>query len=44
MAKKITDEKLLEMLLVHGGASGAAAALGTDHLTVHALIMWMIIH
>ncbi len=28
MAKKITDEKLLEMLLVHGGASGAAGALG----------------
>lgn len=27
MAKKISDEKLLEMLLVHGGASGAATAL-----------------
>ena len=25
MAKKITDEKLLEMLLIHGGVRGAAA-------------------
>ena len=28
MAKKVSDEKLLEMLLVHGGASGAASVLG----------------
>lgn len=28
MAKKVSDEKLLETLLIHGGASGAAAALG----------------
>lgn len=34
MAKKITDEKLLEMLLVHGGASGAAAALGISRNAV----------
>ena len=27
MAKKITDEALLEALLVHGGVSGAAASL-----------------
>jgi len=28
MAKKITDEKLLEMLLIHGGVRGAAAVCG----------------
>ena len=28
MAKKISDEKLLELLLVHGGVTGAAAASG----------------
>ena len=27
MAKQVTDEKLLEMLLVHGGVRGAAVAL-----------------
>ncbi len=28
MAKKVSDEKLLEMLLVHGGVGGASTALG----------------
>ena len=34
MAKKVSDEKLLEMLLVHGGATGAAAALGISRNAV----------
>lgn len=35
MAKKITDEKMLEMLLVHGGARGAAAALNVSQNAVY---------
>lgn len=34
MGKKVTNEKLLEMLLVHGGATGAAAALNISRNTV----------
>ena len=32
---KITDEKLLQMLLVHGGVSGAAAACGLSKAAIY---------
>ena len=35
MAKKITDEKLLEMLLIHGGVRGAAAACGISQNAIY---------
>lgn len=35
MAKKVTDEKLLEMLLVHGGVRGAAVALGISENAIY---------
>lgn len=35
MAKKVSDEKLLEMLLVHGGVRGAAAVLGISQNAVY---------
>ena len=35
MAKKVTDEKLLEMLLVHGGVRGAAAVLGISENAIY---------
>lgn len=35
MAKKVTDENLLENLLVHGGATGAAAALGISRNAIY---------
>lgn len=35
MGKQITDEKLLELLLVHGGVSGAAAACGLSKNAVY---------
>lgn len=34
MAKRVSDEKLLEMMLIHGGASGAAAVLGISRTAV----------
>ena len=33
--KKVSDEKLLEMLLIHGGATGAASALGISRNAVY---------
>lgn len=35
MAKKITDEKLLEMLLIHGCVRGAAAACGISQNAIY---------
>lgn len=35
MPKTVTDEKLLEMLLVHGGVSGAATALGLSRNAIY---------
>ncbi|MBE7009105.1 MAG: hypothetical protein E7422_08230 [Ruminococcaceae bacterium] len=35
MAKKVTDEKLLEMLLVCGGTGGAASALGISRNAIY---------
>ena len=35
MAKKVSDEKLLEMLLVHGGVRGAAAVLGISQNAIY---------
>lgn len=35
MAKKITDEKLLEMLLIHGGVRGAAAVCGISQNAIY---------
>ena len=35
MAKKVTDEKLLEMLIVHGGASGASTILGISRNAIY---------
>ena len=35
MAKQVTDEKLLEMLLVHGGVRGAAVALGLSENAIY---------
>ena len=35
MPKKVTDEKLLEMLLVHGSVSGAATALGLSRNAIY---------
>lgn len=35
MPKTVTDEKLLEMLLVHGGVSGAATALGMSRNAIY---------
>ena len=35
MAKKVTDEKLLEMLLVHGGVTGAAHVLGISENAIY---------
>ena len=35
MAKKITDDKLLEMLLIHGGVKGAAAATGLSQNAIY---------
>ena len=32
---KITDEKLLQMLLIHGGVSGAAAACGISKAGIY---------
>ena len=35
MAKQISDEKLLELLLVHGGVSGAATACGLSRNAIY---------
>ena len=35
MRKRVTDAQLLEALLVHGGASGAAAALGISRNAIY---------
>lgn len=35
MAKKVTDEKLLEMLLIHGGVHGAAIVLGLSENAIY---------
>ena len=35
MAKKITDEKLLEMLLIHGGVRGAASVCGISQNAIY---------
>ena len=35
MPKKVSDEKLLEMLLVHGGVGGAATALGMSRNAIY---------
>ena len=35
MPKTVTDEKLLEMLLVHGGVGGAATALGMSRNAIY---------
>lgn len=35
MGKRVTDTKLLEALLIHGGASGAAAALGISRNAIY---------
>ena len=35
MGKKVTDSKLLEAMLVHGGASGAAGALGISRNAIY---------
>ena len=35
MPKTVTDEKLLEALLVHGGVSGAATALGLSRNAIY---------
>ena len=35
MAKQISDEKLLELLLVHGGVSGAAATCGLSKNAIY---------
>lgn len=35
MPKKVNDEKLLEMLLVHGGVRGAAAACGLSQNAIY---------
>ena len=35
MAKKVSDEKLLEMMLVHGGVRGAAAVLGISQNAIY---------
>lgn len=35
MAKQISDEKLLELLLIHGGVGGAAAACGLSKNAIY---------
>lgn len=35
MAKKVSDEQLLEALLVHGGVSGAARVLGLSENAIY---------
>ena len=35
MAKKVTDEKLLEMMLIHGGVQGAAIVLGISENAIY---------
>lgn len=35
MPKTVSDEKLLEMLLVHGGVGGAATALGLSRNAIY---------
>lgn len=35
MPKKISDEKLLEMLLIHGGVKGAAAVCGISQNAIY---------
>lgn len=35
MGKKVSDEKLIEMLLVHGGAGKAAAVLGISKNAIY---------
>ena len=35
MAKKVSDEKMLEMLLVHGGVKGAACVLGLSQNAIY---------
>ena len=35
MAKQVSDSKLLEQLLVHGGVSGAASALGISRNAIY---------
>ena len=35
MAKKITDDKLLEMLLIHGGVRGAASVCGISQNAIY---------
>lgn len=39
MAKTITDEKLLELLLVHGGVKGAASATKLTERAIRARLM-----